>query len=156
MTNANHNWRNTFNVIELKKTMINAVLEVPRDHQALFIQYTSSFWSKKKKNTRLNLQQQESSTNEKPRYASGKKKIRKLYKHHRQSVNMTKPTAKQLQRHHQQQQLQKQQQQRYVTSRVATEKRGPSKYKKYNNNTHTTVQLLWQLSVCFFFIFLSW
>lgn len=49
MTNANHNWRNTFNVIELKKTMINAVLEVPRDHQALFIQYTSSFWSKKKK-----------------------------------------------------------------------------------------------------------
>lgn len=41
--------------------MINAVLEVPRDHQALFVEYTSPFWSKKKKkknkqikNTRLN------------------------------------------------------------------------------------------------------
>lgn len=39
--------------------MINAVLEVPRDHQALFVEYSSPFWSKKKKtkqikNTRLN------------------------------------------------------------------------------------------------------
>lgn len=65
---------------------------------ALFVDYTSPFWSKEKK-TRHNQQQQqaESTTNKKPRYARGKKR----YENYiniigRESVNMTKPTTKQL------------------------------------------------------------